>query len=170
MGLYRDLAHANVAAHLPGLAAAVNNLAIQLAEAGRRDEALVAAEEAVTIRRDLAARNPAAYLPDLAGSVSNLANRLGDVGRRDEALVAAEEVVTIRRDLAARNPAAYRPDLAASVGNLSIRLAEENAIRIEGRTQSAPRISRCRRNENPLKAGLAQDSSVGDAVERDAAA
>ncbi|SCF50471.1 Tetratricopeptide repeat, partial [Micromonospora carbonacea] len=46
--------------------------AYRLANAGRRQEALPPAEEAVAIRRRLAEANPAAYLPDLATSLNNL--------------------------------------------------------------------------------------------------
>ena len=104
-------------------AGAMNNLAVRLADAGRREEALEAAQEAVAIRRDLADANPAAYLPNLAGAVSNLANHLAAAGRREEALEAAQEAVAIHRDLARIDPAAYRPDLAGSVNNLANQLA-----------------------------------------------
>ena len=100
-------------------AGAVNNLAVRLADVGRREEALDAAQQAVDLYRDLASASPAAYLPDLAAAVNNLALRLADMGRREEALAAAEEAVAIRRDLADANPAAYLPDLAAAVNNLA---------------------------------------------------
>jgi hypothetical protein len=38
---------------------------------GRREDALAAIEEAVTIRRDLARARPDAFLPDLATSLNN---------------------------------------------------------------------------------------------------
>jgi hypothetical protein len=41
-------------AFLPDLAASLNNQSLRLAGLGRREEALAAIEEAVTIRRDLA--------------------------------------------------------------------------------------------------------------------
>ncbi|MEN8655056.1 tetratricopeptide repeat protein [Streptomyces sp. 21So2-11] len=93
----RRLAEANPAAYLPNLAGSLNNLAVQLAEIGRRDEALAPAEETATVYRALAKANPAAYLPNLAGSLNNLANRLAGIGRRDEALAPAEEAVQLRR-------------------------------------------------------------------------
>jgi tetratricopeptide (TPR) repeat protein len=73
------------------LAASLDNLAIRLAELGRRDEALAPAEEAVVIRRRLAEANPDAYLPGLAGSLNNLGGRLSGKGRREQALASAEE-------------------------------------------------------------------------------
>jgi hypothetical protein len=39
------------------MAASVNNLAVHLAEAGRRPEGLAAAQEAVDLRRELVASN-----------------------------------------------------------------------------------------------------------------
>ena len=58
----------------------LNNLAIRLAGLGRREEALAAIEEAVTIRRELAAARPDAFRPDLAVSLNNLSVRLGEPG------------------------------------------------------------------------------------------
>ena len=106
------------------LAGSLSNLAVRLAGLGRREEALAAIQEAVTIRRELAAVRPDAFRPDLAASLNNLAVRLGELGRREEALAAIQEAVTIRRELAAARPDAFRPDLAQSLNNLSLRLAE----------------------------------------------
>ena len=89
---------------------------------GRRDEAVPATEEAVTLYREQAAANPA-YLPDLARTLGNLGNRYGEVGRRDEAVPATEEAVTLYREQAAANPA-YLPDLARTLGNLGNRYGE----------------------------------------------
>ena len=44
----------------------LNNQSNRLAELGRREEALAAVEEAVTIYRQLAQDRPGAFLPDLA--------------------------------------------------------------------------------------------------------
>ena len=79
---------------------------------GRREQALTAAQEAVTIRRRLAETAPDAYLPDLADSLNNLANFLADAGRREEALASAQEAITICRRLAETAPTTYLPDLA----------------------------------------------------------
>ena len=93
VGLNRD-------AYLPDLAMSVNNLAVDLAQAGRRAEGLTAAQQAVTLYRELVGLNRDAYLPDLAGSVNNLAVYLAEAGRRAEALTAAQEAVTLYRELA----------------------------------------------------------------------
>ena len=121
---FRHLAAANAAAYEPALASSLNNLSVRLAEAGRRDEALTAIEEAVAVYRRLAAANAAAYEPDLAMSLNNLSVRLAEAGRRDEALTAIEEAVAVYRRLAAANAAAYEPALAMSLNNLSVDLAE----------------------------------------------
>ena len=53
---------------------------------GRREEALIPAQEATEINRQLAQSNPAAFLPDLAMSLNNLGSILSELGRREEAL------------------------------------------------------------------------------------
>jgi tetratricopeptide (TPR) repeat protein len=100
-----------------------NNLAVRLSYLGRREEALLAAQEAVDIYRELAAARPDAFRPDLAASLNNVANRLSDLGRREEALQAAQDAVEIRRELAAARPDAFRPDLAMSLNNVANRLS-----------------------------------------------
>jgi hypothetical protein len=55
------------------LAGALNTLAIRFAEAGRYEQALPPAREAVTIYRRLAKADPDGHLPDLAGALSSLA-------------------------------------------------------------------------------------------------
>jgi tetratricopeptide (TPR) repeat protein len=112
------------ASDLAATAELLNNLSNRLSAVGRREAALVAIEEAVTICRELArAAPPDAFLPDLAMSLNNLANHLSDLGRREAALVAIEEAVTIRRDLAQAAPDAFLPDLATALNNLAIRLS-----------------------------------------------
>ncbi|MGB7796153.1 MAG: trypsin-like peptidase domain-containing protein, partial [Pseudonocardiaceae bacterium] len=66
----RDATIANRDAHLPALAGSVNNLAVDLAEVGRRGEALTAAQEAADLYRELVALNRDAHVPDLAMSVN----------------------------------------------------------------------------------------------------
>jgi hypothetical protein len=124
VALHRAAAASDRDAYLPDLAMSVTNLAIRLAEAGRRVEGLTAAQEAVEWYRELIAGNRAAYLPDLAMSVTNLAIQLAGAGRRVEALAAAQEAVEWYRELVADNPDAYLPSLATSVNNLANRLSE----------------------------------------------
>ena len=103
----------------------LNNLAVRLSEAGRRDEeALRVAQEATGLYRQLAESNEAAYTPDLAASLNTLANRLSEAGRRDEALQAAQQAVTLRCSLAEVNEVAYTPGLARSLTKLADILSE----------------------------------------------
>jgi tetratricopeptide (TPR) repeat protein len=94
----------------------LNNLSTRLSGLGRREAALQAIEEAVSIRRTLSAARPDAFLPDLAGSLNNLSNCLSRLGRREAALQAIEEAVSIRRTLSADRPDAFLPNLARSLG------------------------------------------------------
>ena len=73
-----QLAGARPDAFLPDLAMALNNLGL-LADLGRREEALAAIQEAVTIRRGWPAR-PDAFLPDLAAALNNQSVRLAGPG------------------------------------------------------------------------------------------
>jgi tetratricopeptide (TPR) repeat protein len=106
------------------LAASLNNLAVRLGDLGRREDALAAIREAVTILRALAAARPDAFRPDLASSLNNLAADLAGLGRREDALAAIQEAAGIRRELAAARPDAFRPDLATSLNNLAVRLGD----------------------------------------------
>jgi hypothetical protein len=51
----------------------LNNLSIRLGELGRREDALAAIQEAVTVRRELAARWPDAYQQELVQSLQVVA-------------------------------------------------------------------------------------------------
>ncbi len=97
------------------LAWSLNDLVNRLSGLGRREDALAAGEEAVTIYRELAAARPDAFRPELATSLTNLSILLAGRGRREEALAAIEEAVTIRGELAARWPDAHRHELDQSL-------------------------------------------------------
>ena len=105
------------------LARSLTTLSNRLAGLGRREEALAASQEAVTIRRELAAARPDAFRPGLATSLNKLAAGLARLGRREEALAASQEAASIYRELAAARPDAFRPDLATSLNNLAVGLA-----------------------------------------------
>lgn len=118
IALRRRLARAD-AAHLPDLAASLNNFANQLSAAGRNDQALRANREAIRILRRLTGRSRTEHHPELAAALNNLGVMLAGLGRRSEALQAAREAVAIRRRRAASDPA----DLAAALNNLASRMA-----------------------------------------------
>ena len=86
-----------------------------LGELGRREEALEAVTEAVTIRRALVTARPDTFLHDFAMSLNNQSVRLGELGRREEALEAVTEAVTIRRALARIRPAVHQQELEQSL-------------------------------------------------------
>ena len=102
----------------------LGSLSNRLADLGRREDALAAAEEAVSIYRQLAVAGADAFTPELAMSLSNLSNRLADLGRREDALAAVVEAVTVYRPLAAARPVPFIVHLARSLNNLSLRLAD----------------------------------------------
>ena len=86
---------------------------------GRREDALAAIEEAVTIYRQLAQTWPDTLLPDLAGSLNTQSACLSDLGRREDALAAVEETLAIYRQLTQIAPDAFLPNLATSLNNQS---------------------------------------------------
>ncbi len=108
---------------LPERARVLHNLGVRLSDLGRREEALEATREAVTLRRQLSAQRPDAFLPDLAMALNNLGLRLSGLGRREEALEATREAVTLYRQLSAQRPDAFLPDLALSLNNLGMMLS-----------------------------------------------
>lgn len=95
---------------------------LRLLDLDRRDEALEATRECVTLRRALAQRNPEAFQFRLAESLNNLGIMLNAVGRRSEALQAAHEAVAQYRAIAQRSPHELLPNLAESLNNLGILL------------------------------------------------
>ncbi|MGD0301720.1 MAG: tetratricopeptide repeat protein [Bryobacteraceae bacterium] len=109
---------------------------IALSAAGRREEALEVAREAVELYRQLDKANTEVFRPALAGSRNNLAVRLSDVGRREEALEAAREAVELYRQLGKSNAEAFRPNLATSLNNLA------NMLSNVGRREEALEVAR----------------------------
>ncbi|MFF7454428.1 tetratricopeptide repeat protein [Kitasatospora sp. NPDC008115] len=120
----RALAARDPGSHEADLASSLASLSVDLADVGRRAEALAAAEEALALRRRLAAEDPALHEPDLATSLANLGVRRWELGLHAEALVAAEEAVGLRRGLAYEDPAAHEPGLATSLAYLGNHLTE----------------------------------------------
>ncbi|MEO9009110.1 MAG: tetratricopeptide repeat protein [Nakamurella sp.] len=141
------------------LAMSLNNLAVHLSEADRKDEALTATREASTLYRKLARRSPQVHLGNLAGTLTNLGSDLAAAGHAAEALAATREAVDVTRRLAFGNRPAYLPQLAQAVNNLALRMHEA------GRDSSALASAReCAR----LYEELAQKDpdKYADAIER----
>jgi len=101
-----------------------NNLSGFLSTIGRREDALKAAQEAVTLCHKLAEARPKAFTPDLAMSLNNLAARLSNLGRHEDAREAAQEAVTLYRQLAEARPEAFTTNLAGSLNNLAAMLSD----------------------------------------------
>jgi tetratricopeptide (TPR) repeat protein len=74
----------------------LNNQSNRLSELGRREEALAAIEEAITIRRPLANAFPAIFASRYASSLENRAGILSALGRDAEAQSAREEAAAVR--------------------------------------------------------------------------
>ncbi|HXM57106.1 MAG TPA: tetratricopeptide repeat protein, partial [Candidatus Dormibacteraeota bacterium] len=82
----------------------LTELSIGLAELGKPDEALHAAQEAADGYRRLAADDRHARRGDLAAALNTVSNRLQELGRHDESLAAIEEAAALYRTLAATEP------------------------------------------------------------------
>ena len=95
-----------------------------LSALGRREDALVPAEEAVAIHRELAAGNPEAFRPDLAMSLGMLGSvrRAGEQGAM--AVEAFAEGLETILPFAVRLPQAFAP-LALSLARDMVSTAEE---------------------------------------------
>ncbi|KAF7974090.1 hypothetical protein HWV62_13397 [Athelia sp. TMB] len=98
------------------------NLSASFHNAGKRQDALTAIQQAVALFRTLAAEHPAAYNADLALSLRTLSHRLSDVGKREGALEAIQEAVDLQRVLANERPSEFNAELASSLNHHSNRL------------------------------------------------
>ncbi|MFE1715918.1 tetratricopeptide repeat protein, partial [Streptomyces sp. NPDC058728] len=129
------IAHRLAATADPGRRAALYaTLAWRRANAGRREQAVAPAEEAVRLHRELAADDPG-HLPHLANSLGALGDRLAAAGRWEEALFEAEEAAATSRRLADADPDAQRHHFAMSLANLGI------ALRAAGRSEEGLEVT-----------------------------
>ena len=95
----------------PDYATSLSNYALHLSDAGRHEEALEHAREALEIRKRLAQKNPDRFEPDYAMSLNNYANDLSDAGQYEQALAHAREALEIRKRLVHKNPERFAEDL-----------------------------------------------------------
>ena len=100
-------------------AAEASNLGILHSNAGRREEALSTAAEAVACYRELVTRNRDAFLPDLARSLNNLGGLLSET----DGVTAAAEALGFYRELVIGNREAFLADLARLLDDLGKRLS-----------------------------------------------
>jgi tetratricopeptide (TPR) repeat protein len=105
---------------------AYRRTAEMLRHLGRTEEALPAAEHALTLQTRVAAEEPdrPEYRADLAACHNILASLLHDVGKAEQADAESEEALAIEADLAARYPdvARYQWELSMARHNHAIRL------------------------------------------------
>jgi len=121
---------------LPDLARWLDSFSLRLSDAGEREKALNASQEAVEAYRALVRARHDAFRPALILSLNNLSLRLHYVGRHEEALTANQGAVDILHDLAKTNPDALHPYLVGPLANLSNRLSDL------GRNAKALRVAR----------------------------
>ena len=89
-------------------ASAYQSLSFQLSRAGRSEDAVQAAQQAIALLRSLAKRKPdewAFILPSLTSALAPLAHHLAAAGRADEAVRCAETMVTLAERQASAAPA-----------------------------------------------------------------
>ena len=147
---YKELADADPDQFLPGQALAVCELARQLSELERTEDALLVGEEIVAALRSAAHANPGTFLPVLARSLASLA----DLFHPAESVRARADAVAVYRQLAAREPGRFLSHLSASLDALAAGFAalerradELTAIRqaLHAYQARAERIARARR-------------------------
>jgi tetratricopeptide (TPR) repeat protein len=97
------------------LASALGTFSLTLTSAGRSEDALQPAEEAVSIWRGLAAAGSGRSRQELARALSNLALLLDDLGRPAEALPIITEAVSAWHSLETATPGHYGAGLARSL-------------------------------------------------------
>ena len=137
------------------LASALTTLESHLAELGRHQDAVAAAEESVRLYRRLARRSRSRR-PDLGGALTGLGQRLAELGRFKEAEGAAAESAGLYRPLAGRDPA-FQPGLAKALASLGERQAELGRLKeAEGAAAESVTLYRSLAQQDPaFQPGLA---------------
>ncbi len=110
----------------------LHHLGTRCWQAGQRDAATRAIEQAVALRRDLVAEDPDRHLASLGFSLSNLGIQRAGVGEVAEAIAAMHEATTIFRAVAVASPERYLPALAASLDRLGASQARDAATASAG--------------------------------------
>lgn len=126
----------------PVFADSLMGLAALLAEQGRVEEGLAAAQEGVDHFRHLMAADAGVFRAHLASALNNLSNRLGEVGREEEGRRVCDEAIDLAgQSLSDSNPNQARFVLVSALMNQSGRswkLGEpEHAIEEMGRAVDA---------------------------------
>ncbi|TFK17482.1 hypothetical protein FA15DRAFT_698423 [Coprinopsis marcescibilis] len=120
-GLWRELASRNSDpdTFYGDLSLSLYNLAIDLANLKRYQEAVTEIVDSIQMRRRLAANDPAVYDPLLALSLVNHALYLHQLGRTADAVVPAQEAVNIWQGLAGQDSLEHNGNYALAMHNLA---------------------------------------------------
>ena len=154
----RQLAAQRPDAFLPDLARALTNRGAMLHALGRREDALQATEEAVSIGRQLAAQRPDAFLPDLASSLGSKGAVLRDSGKAAESSASFREGIECLKPSFLRLPDAFRPLMKSLVrdyhracetagldsdllGDIQPQLADDQAAAVKEFGAASPSLS-----------------------------
>ena len=108
----------------------LNNVATFLSDLDRREEALVAAQDAVKLYRTLAATRPDVFNPDLARSLIVLALRYEGMGDLGNACKFAREAITTFQGSFMQRPFVHQGLMGAVLRNY-LRLCESAQIEID---------------------------------------
>ncbi|WP_424888249.1 tetratricopeptide repeat protein [Streptomyces sp. XH2] len=111
-------------------------LAERQLSAGRHDDAVIAAEQALAILRPLAADDPAEYEPQLALALTRLGSCLSGAGRHEEAAATQREALAIWERWPQDAYAEYEEEYANALSELSDYLSRA------GRSDEALTVSR----------------------------
>ncbi|MFJ1757409.1 hypothetical protein [Kitasatospora sp. NPDC088134] len=106
------------------LAVSLHNLGLVAAWAARRDEALLAATEAVDLFRRFTAAHPVLGRPRLADALDSLSSRLAVLGRHGDALPLSAEAVALLRLVEPTEE--HRAELARCLNKHAVRLADND--------------------------------------------
>jgi tetratricopeptide (TPR) repeat protein len=144
----------------------LNIYGIRLAESGKPQGALKAAQYATQLSRDLVAKHGTPYLPALATFLSNCAVKLADTGQREEALIVSQEAVDIHRTLAREAEGGHASELALALGTHAGRLhqagraGEALTINTEAVALRREMVEQCRGAHLPSLAASLQNQPI----------
>jgi tetratricopeptide (TPR) repeat protein len=102
------------------LALLLGNLPSLLLGVDRKEDALVAAQEALSMYRELAVRNLDAYAPGLAKCFRQVAFLLDSESQAESALVTCQRAIELHRELFAKQPRFFHAELISSLRCLAI--------------------------------------------------
>jgi tetratricopeptide (TPR) repeat protein len=134
----------------PQLAQALLDLSDTLAEAGRVEEAITAADEAVDRYEELAERFSSVYLDHFGWATFTLGQRLCDVGRTDDGHALLREGLELRRRAHRHNPYDRARYVGLTLTNYSVQLFTDRRFeQAAAAAADAVGLYRAAREEDP---------------------